>query len=456
MPDTKLPFWPRFAAGSAFVALCTFAGARSGLEPAWFFVYLSPLMLVIAFRSMLFFGRVPALTPDFRLTSYLGALLLLIMVGFFRGIGLDQLDASESSVTTAMVFAAQIMFAWLACFLVGMFFAENRTRVLAGVLYWSALAMVFAQLGLLLAGVQHKDSLEFLQTNSYSTTLAEFGFEALRWQVPLATGVNGGSIFFIFAALAAISLRKFHSTFLLMVTIGASAVGLALIDSRAALAAVPIVLVLSKIFRRSPRLIALTAVLLPALPVLVVAYIDYMPEAVAEIARARASSYGLFAGRETIWNAVWQYYVGSAPAGHLLFGEGFYGQVGSGLISLYRHLFYGFGQSTRELATLHNVYVQAFVDYGLIGLAVYVGLIHRAAYVLASKAKEEDRGKKVWGFLLSFLLALLISSGTEAMLTPYVKEGFSFFIGVMALTACFARDGARVAVVSTDAELVPA
>lgn len=452
MPDIKLPFWPQFAAGAAFVALCTFAGARSGLEPVWFFIYLSPLLLAVAFRTMLFFGRVPAFTPDPRLATYLGTLLFLVLVGFFRGIGLDQLDASESSVTTTMVFAAQIVFAWLACLLVGMFFGGNRSRVLAGALYWSALAMVFVQLVLLLAGVQHKDSLEFLQTNSYSTTLAAFGFEALRWQVPLATGVNGGSVFFIFAALAAVGLRKFHNTFLLIVTIGASAIGLALIDSRAAMAAVPVVLVLSKLFRRSPRLIALTAVLLPALPVLVVAFIDYMPEAVVEIARARASSYGLFAGRETIWNAVWQYYVDSASAAHLLFGEGFYGQVGSGLISLYRHLFYGFGQSTRELATLHNVYVQAFVDYGMIGLAVYLGLIHRAAYVLASKAKEEEGGKKVWGFLLSFLLALLISSGTEAMLTPYVKEGFSFFIGVMALTACFVRDGTRMAAVSTDVE----
>lgn len=81
-----------------------------------------------------------------------------------------------------------------------------------------------------------------------------------------------------------------------------------------------------------------------------------------------AETIAIFSRRDAIWNITIDNY--SPSVSEFLFGYGYVGQYTSGISELYSNLFPGYGNQNQ--ISVHNSYLQILIDFGIIGLMIFI------------------------------------------------------------------------------------
>lgn len=426
------------------MALCaSFAGALYGLPSPW--IYAGALLGVAVVCLLVLLGSAPGGRVTFRhsidrgLMFWLAAALFFSAAALCRGILIPISIAQNANSSSIAFFVAVLVLGSLSLF--------SLSLLKGGIIDATGIALRLAvgflltfQVLLLIAGVNHANVADFPQARAQSTSMAAIGMDMLRWQMPLTTGTNGGAVF---GMLGVIFGASYFSKKTLIPSLALLFLGvfvLLAVDSRTALAAAFAAPMAVYLLRRHPRLLALTAISLPIVPLLIVFGADYMPSEIMSLASARAATYGMFSGREDLWRLA----VFNLPTMdlELLFGFGNLGHVTSGVVGSYNHILATFGGSTRDLATLHNGYVQLFLDTGLVGLLVFTVFLYKLVACLAVKSRADEEASRLWRALCATVVALLFVAGTESSLAPYIREPFAALILVAGIAAFFGRRSA--------------
>jgi O-antigen ligase len=130
--------------------------------------------------------------------------------------------------------------------------------------------------------------------------------------------------------------------------------------------------------------------------------------------------------RDVIWGAALDHMFSEAGLVHLLFGYGAFGQIASGLDNSYLWLFQS-SYANQDHPSLHNTYVQAFVDYGIVGMIFFIGLLLVVLRQLSQKVSKM-RGITPDVTVLLVLLYLCVCAITEVILSYYAVDLLSIFL----------------------------
>ena len=132
--------------------------------------------------------------------------------------------------------------------------------------------------------------------------------------------------------------------------------------------------------------------------------------------------------RDVIWRSAFHHMFSEANVTQLLLGYGGYGQVVSGISKTYSWLFENSYTKSDDINT-HNTYIQILVDYGLLGVILFAGLIVtlviRIYCIIGERGDVSEREKKV---LLLGILYIAVCSVTEVAVTYYAIDLFSMFL----------------------------
>ncbi len=137
-----------------------------------------------------------------------------------------------------------------------------------------------------------------------------------------------------------------------------------------------------------------------------------------------------FSNRDKIFAIIILGYVTQTDVLTLLFGYGAYGQVTSALSYQYSMLFEHSYLNPFEMPA-HNTILQILMDYGLIGMGLFMLLVFNLArsikknMLYRKKCGQLDKNEKL---LVALLLYLIGSSMTEASITYYAFGVLSVFI----------------------------
>ncbi|WP_271190502.1 O-antigen ligase family protein, partial [Dactylosporangium matsuzakiense] len=210
------------------------------------------------------------------------------------------------------------------------------------------------------------------------------------------------------------------------ITIGLAAISLfllLLIDAKSFAIAAFAALGLFTLFRSFPSVLATIAVVIPALPPAITLSKDFLWLSFLD---QRKSYYGMFTGREHIWDGFWAVWL-KADDFHRFFGYGLLGQNTSGMYLKYKDMFTDYQTITKTTATLHNSYLQILADTGIFGLTINMLLLWVLVRTAAAWAKNGEESN-VWGAFTVLTISLAIAAGTEVALTVYMRESFALYI----------------------------
>lgn len=303
---------------------------------------------------------------------------------------------------------------------------EVLQRSLVSALVWFCLA----QLLLSSLGVEHADKAQIPQTLRPALFLSYVGIDFNRFLFPISTGMTNACVYPLL--LASLSLFRLRSSGWSLIWFLLAAALLLMNDSRTYQMALPIAFAFWWMARRFGAAMVVVAACLPLALFLAVIL---KASNLIDIASDRYDTYGLFSGREYLWTIFLDYW-NTASFAQLFFGNGVYGQVAAGISSSYSFVFAGWNDAGRELASLHNSYLQFLIDGGLVSAVLHVGLIVLVLGRLRLYARVQGPHQPLWSGLLVFFIALLTVCGTEVTITFYGREGFTvfFLVCLLALT----------------------
>lgn len=316
-------------------------------------------------------------------------------------------------------------------------------EILCTGLYQALFLLCVAQIGLLLIGLGHSLAPNFSQTSSPNMFLQGFGITTNRIMMPIGTGMQypaTPAAVLVAIALIRVVVLKERSALLALL---AGMVVLALIDSRTALAAPIVAITAVLICRRSLALTFFTASLLPLLMLIYMGFRSFLGGLFDELASGRYAAFGMFSGRETIWGyAMVQIQDSSLLA--TLFGHGVFSQSALGISHQYSHLFSNMAAEAQSRASLHNSYLQLWLDGGVVGFlvflsALWVGISRVWRVALAEPQLRSHKVHMAPSVLKLQYMAAVFSlfwvGASEVILLPYASEGFVLVLLVIILPA---------------------
>lgn len=206
-------------------------------------------------------------------------------------------------------------------------------------------------------------------------------------------------------------------------------------SARAPLLALALVLAYGLIWKRAGRF--LTPLLIVSLAVVPAAFVyldagSYLRDVLAGMGLDLSRSQGDVASlsnRDVIWTAALNHMFLEAGLLKGLLGYGAYGHVSSGLSEQYRWLF-EYSYAGLDHPTLHSSYVQTFVDYGMLGVLLLLGVLLAAVRRLRTMMLRQRRLAKDATMLTMVLLYLSICAVTEGAIGYYAWDLFAIFLFV--------------------------
>jgi hypothetical protein len=294
-------------------------------------------------------------------------------------------------------------------------------------------------LALYLAGVQSPDAgfstLQYRTVGSPATLLGSLGVHTGRVLFPLASAIN----FYGVACGAALT-----GTAILMMRVrqaprwptriglGAAAACLLMGDSRTAIA-LSIAIILYFFLSRRAAGAAGAAVLLPALPLVLVGFLSILNSAGASTALSRNSvgtDFATATGRAQIWSASWDML--KHPQIQQLVGWGADGHITSGASYHWAYLFRGVLDDP-SIASTHNLAIQTVFDSGYIGLAILIAAATMTCVRLARIVGREPSSPAA--ALLGMLLVILLGGVTEISPSYHAQEALVMTLLIMGASA---------------------
>jgi O-antigen ligase len=226
-------------------------------------------------------------------------------------------------------------------------------------------------------------------------------------------------------------------------------------SARAPIAAVFVVLLYGLVSRKIGRLgnvlvLLALVVVAPSYVYLDVGRIVGEAASLTEVSVSRVDGdVASLSNRIVIWGAVFRHMIESADVFPMLFGYGSYGQGASGLSEEYRWIF-EVSYADIEYPTLHNGYVQAFVDFGIFGLAIYVSMLSAALSKLSQCGASRYMARIDTTTPMMILMYLFVCGVTEVTVGYYAMDLLAVFLIV---SLCSMALASRNAVCTHDMSL---
>jgi hypothetical protein len=137
-----------------------------------------------------------------------------------------------------------------------------------------------------------------------------------------------------------------------------------------------------------------------------------------------------FSNRDIIYASSIGLFVTQSDTTSMLFGYGTFGQVTSGISQTYIPLFEN-SYSNPDSVHTHNSAIQIMIDYGLLGLILFVFLIFRLAKISKKTLLHKRRFEKKYSnqnIYITLLLYIIGTSITEVSITYYSFGILSMFL----------------------------
>lgn len=415
----------------SFLVLFALPGLFNGLEFSPF-IGAGLVAIPYAFLALLYAsGRAWKRSWPFHAGMLFVTLIFVVNVLLFGRAMISDMELVRSTATK--LFVSTAMQGALLVAIVSILLSvkdDHRQEVLQRSLVFALVWFCLAQLLLGGLGIEHADKAQIPQTLRPALFLSHAGIDFNRFLFPISTGMTNACVYPLL--LASLSLFRLRSSGWSLIWFLLAAALLVMNDSRTYQMALPIALIFWWMSRRFGAAMIVVAAWLPLALFLAVIL---KASNLIDIASDRYDTYGLFSGREYLWTIFLNYW-NVASFGQLFFGNGVYGQVAAGISSSYSFVFAGWNDAGRDLASLHNSYLQFLIDGGLISAVLHIGLIVLVLGRLRLYARVQGRHQPLWRGLMVFLIALLTVCGTEVTITFYGREGFTvfFLVCLLALT----------------------
>lgn len=321
---------------------------------------------------------------------------------------------------------------------------SSAIEILSTGVYQALSWICLTQIVLLLFGVSHNLAPFMPQTSSRNLFLENFGLAIDRVMMPIGTGVQyPATLAAILVAMALIRIAILRERVAILAAL-VGAVVLALIDSRTALFG-PVVAVLAVLIcRRSQLLAFIVAFLLPMLMLIYLSAQDFLSGMFGSIVSGRYTTFGLFSGRETIWFYAMAQIRENSMLENLV-GHGLFSHIKLGLTDQYSHLFSNTTAEGQSLASLHNSFLQLWLDGGILGVLVLLSALWvamsraRRACVTGSKIDELQKVDVAPAVInlqhMAAVFSLFWIGASEVILLPYAREGFVLVLFLIVLPA---------------------
>ena len=432
----------------------------SGLPLAGFGVLMSPLCMILTLVAVdVVAGRSPAECRLFRYSShgrrhlFLSlAYLILIVFGFV----VAALNGARPILT--VMAEVSLLLVTLLIFSIVIRTTVNRASI-DGLMYALRISLLIlislnvtaSILGLRSAGLQQNYLNDLTNMFGISAINSLFPFTASSRTLGIQSGVL--VIFGVFFLFNARNVTSF-AIGILMVVLGLGVV--LILGGRASIALLAAVFLYTAFFdlaKRMSGLIVTTWALLPALIAfggLGYSIVSVLGGDVISRVSVYEGDFASFSNRDSIFSTIIiGFFTQSSPA-VLLFGNGAFGQVSSGLSDIYS-VFFTNSYANPYGAPAHNTLLQVLLDYGLVGAALFLYLCKSLLDRLVSLASINKHSSSMTRFEMlpvSVFLYIFGSSVLEVSLTYFSWGVFLIF----AFLNIFAIEASRIE--SIEAKLV--
>lgn len=338
----------------------------------------------------------------------------------------------------AVGFFSLALYSGIAASLASLTFGRHSSiKVLLNSAYVACVAVCGAQLLLLGAGLESPLAESAPQVGTEAITLSLIGLDFDRIILPLASGFQAGAIAPLVASIIALTRIRKGAGLQDYVFFFVGLLPLLFLDARQFLLAIIVTVALTTKF--VPAWVAATgAALLPAIFVALPTIVREILPFLTGIATMRSDKFGMFSGREYIWNQYWRY-VADIDAAPLLFGHGIYGHAISGVSARYGRLFGGWGEEAQGFMHLHNSYLQILMDSGLLGLAIWGAMIWAAIYRTLKNSEGGAGDAEGWRSIGQIIIALCVVASSEVVFGVYMKEAICITLAMFAAVAVYNR-----------------
>lgn len=331
--------------------------------------------------------------------------------------------------TAAYVFIASSS-ALLFCTLVSN--SRYPATSIMSALFLASLVICVVNLVLILGGVENPASIGQPQTQSPGMFSKALGLDVHRIMMPLSSGFQNGAV--VPTTLCVLS-AGFSGRYkvLRLVAFVLGLLLLLLLDTRMFMIA--IAMAFATRFIRSALVIAAAAIVFPWIEVVFVNFSQNFPT-LAELATGRVDKYGLFSGREYVWNCFWDYFV-KAKSSQVFLGNGLFGQANTGVSKNYAEVFHSWSGEMRATISLHNAFLQMIMDTGILGLAAFCALLFVLVRRVEILSRIDFLDGSGWKVISLLLLTFASIAGTEMVIGWYMKESVSITASLFFVAAFF-------------------
>jgi hypothetical protein len=355
--------------------------------------------------------------------------LLLMLLGLLQA---GVVGSREPVLAVAEAALLVIMFSfWLLILDTARWRQDGLPRILHGV-FVSLLIYLAVNIGAVWLGFESEGQLS-RYTREFSALFSPTG---VRANFPMAqNGQYFAIVSGILVLLSVLKIRKqnYGNRMLGVTGLVLGVMALAGQSARAPILALGFVLAYGLIWRRLGRV--LTPILILSLVVMPVAFVYFdagrqmntvLDWIGLDVSRAQGDIISL-SNRDVIWSAALNHMFHEATLMHMFFGYGSYGHIASGLYESYRWLF-EHSYVGVDYPPLHSSYVQAFVDYGALGIVVLLGVLLVVARRIRTMMLRQRQLRAEATVLVMILIYLSICAVTEIAIGYYAWDLLAIFL----------------------------
>ncbi len=260
-----------------------------------------------------------------------------------------------------------------------------------------------------------------------------FGFSNFRIIFPFNMSGQllsaSAGVVFTCASLHLFGNRRWYDLFMVCSMIAASLVIIFGHGARGPVMAIPIVMLFGIAWKQIRRYLGFAVIIMTVVLPLLFVYTDMGSVFMRALVWSgfplvrNADAFTPLSNREIIWSSVFSEF--SHFEWIHIIGFGAYGQVTSGIISMFAYLFSN-SYKMPYSASVHNTYLQVLVDYGYIGLILFISILF-SLFVLISRFVLRGGNRRYEKIIVLVLVYILSVSTMEPCLTYYSIELWSLF-----------------------------
>lgn len=398
------------------------------LSAAWEFTNTNVALLILAMPTLLFFrflvSRQRGFEPNRAVLLLLIATILVTFAALLPAYRQGGYIAEKS--INAIGFYSLALYSSTACCLASLTYGKHSSvKVMLNSLYVASVSVCGAQLVLLGLGVENPLAGSAPQVGTEAITLAFLGIDLGRVILPLASGFQAGAIAPLTASIIALTRMRRGAQLREYLFFLVGLLPLLFLDARQFLLAIIVTAILTH--RTVPAWVAATgATMMPGIFVAMPLVIREALPILTGVATMRSDKFGMFSGREYIWDQFWRY-MRDIDAGPFFFGNGIYGHAISGVSKSYGRLFGGWGSEAQSFMHLHNSYLQIFIDTGLLGLFLWCTMIWLAIYRAMYNSNGQGKDSSGWRAISRILIAFCVVASSEVIFGVYMKESIGIW-----------------------------